>query len=324
MITIAPIENYRPNKYAALISEALGELVPTLLAELRTLAHPMQVILAETAYSVQFTVKNVVDDTTEDITLSHTAVGDETEAVLLSAIESAFNALDTNLHTSVNSSANSPYLTVVTKEGFVIDSAPTLVGITIDTDTQVQAPMGKPAAFGTGQEVLEQDYPRLIVSHLADNSVSENWTKGAVVLRDIGDGLEYYPYEEAYIAANYQVTCEAGSMTEVHNGRAESGQILRKIIMKLKEDNRRNEFYQKVQGTINRDFTITRIPSVSFNNHMDTSVMTITLDHILREIDYDAGYITRVDVDGGATVEYPDGSQPIPIEFTGRSPSHID
>lgn len=327
-IEIEPIEDFSPLRHSALVAESIGEIVPEYLASLRVIAHPYRVIAAQTQYGLSFDVEEVSTGVTTNVSLTHVAAGTETVSEVTTNIVDNYNTQGFPVFAEavVDYQEDAEmYLTVVAKEGFRITSAPTPVNMTIDTAVKVQAAIGKPAAFGMGQKILEQDYPRLIVTPLPIVSVSENWRTG-VLERDLGqgEGLRYYPYNDRYVRQTYQVTCEAGSVDEVlQTGRLDSAGILQKFLNRIREENKRNTFWQKVKGTLSRDFTVTPIPSLDYTNYEDSSIMTFSLDMILREVEYQGGIITRVTITD-ASLERKDESHKIQFSENIQRDDHVD
>lgn len=328
MINIEPIENFSPLRHSALVGEAIGEIIPEYLASLRVLAHPYRVTASETQYDLSFDVTEVSTNTVTNVTLAHVAAGTETVSEVTTNIVNDYNTQGFPVFAEAAVDYNEDaemYLTVVAKEGYRITSAPTPVNMTIDTGVKVQAAIGKPAAFGMGQKVLEQDYPRLIVTSLPMTTVSENWATGAVE-RDLGtgDGLRFYPYYDRYIRSTYQVTVEAGAIDEVlQTGRLDSAGIIQKFLSRIREENTRNGFWEKVKGTLSRDFTVTSIPSLGYTDYEDSSVMTFSLDMIVREVIVEGDVMTKVTITD-ATVELPDGEQETRFSESIERPDHVD
>ena len=326
MIVLDPIENFSPLRHSSLVAEAIGEIVPEYLASLRVLAHPYRVTPSQMQYDLSFDDTEVSSGAVTSVTLSHTATGTETVSEVTTNIVNDYNTQGFPVFAEAVVDYNEDaemYLTVVAKEGYRITSAPTPVNMTIDTDVKVQAAIGKPASYGMGQKVLEQDYPRLIVTSLPMTTVSENWATGSLE-RDIGtgDGLRFYPYYDRYIRSTYQVTVEAGSIDEVlQTGRLDSAGIIQKFLNKIREENTRNGFWQKVQGTLSRDFTITPIPSLDYTDYQDISTMTFSLDMIVRDVVVEGNIITKTTMTGGEVVNQ-DGTNVNPVDFEIQAPSH--
>jgi len=326
VINIEPIEDFSPLRHSGLIAEAIGEIIPEHLASLRVLAHPYRVTASETQYDLSFDVTEISTGTVINVTLAHTAAGTESVSEVTTNIVNDYNTQGFPVFAEavVDYSEDAEmYLTVVAKEGYRITSAPASVNMTIDTDVKVQAAIGKPAAFGMGQKVLEQDYPRLIVTSLPMTTVSENWATGSLE-RDLGtgDGLRFYPYYDRYIRSTYQVTVEAGGIDEVlQTGRLDSAGILQKFLSRIREENTRNGFWQKVKGTLSRDFTVTPIPSLGYTDYEDSSVMTFSLDMIVRDVVVEGNIITKTTMTGGEVVNQ-DGTNVNPVDFEIQAPSH--
>lgn len=328
MIEIEPIENFSPLRHSALIAEAIGETLSEYLASLRVLAHPYRVAASQTQYDLSFDVTEVSTGTVTNVTLTHAAAGTETVSEVTNNIVNDYNAQGFPVFAEAVVDYNEDvemYLTVVAKEGFRITSAPTPVNMVIDTGVKVQAAIGKPAAFGMGQKILEQDYPRLIITALPMTTVAENWRTG-VLERDLGtgDGLRFYPYNDRYIRSTYQGTVEAGSVDEVlQTGRMDSAGIIQKFLSRIREDNTRNTFWKKVQGTLSRDFTVNPIPSLSYTDYEDTSVMTFSLDMIVRDVVVEGGIMTKVTFKD-AKLETEDGQQRIIFNEEVQRPDHVE
>ncbi|AUR91497.1 hypothetical protein NVP1161O_055 [Vibrio phage 1.161.O._10N.261.48.C5] len=328
---INPIEDFSPLRHTSLVAEAMGEVVGDLLSHLLVETNPYRIDLTTvgsvTTYTVDVDVEELNTGDVTTCTLTCTTAGAETVDEVYELIVTEFNDLDFPVNCTYEIDYNEDeekYLTVVSKEGYRIISAPPVASnMTIDTTTIVRASNGKPAAYGMGQDVLEQGYPKLIVTQLPITTVSENWRTGAVK-KDIGDGLRFYPYNDTYVRASYQVTCEAGEISEILRiNRPDSMQILRTFCSRMQDDNVRTDFFNKVQGTLNRDFTVTPIPSISYTNYEDSSVMTFSLDIITREINYQGNIVTKTTV-VGAQLEDREGEQVQPIDFKVQAPSHPD
>lgn len=326
---INPIEDFSPLRHTSLVAEAMGEVVGDLLSHLLVETNPYRIDLTTvgsvTTYTVDVDVEELETGDVTTCTLTCTTLGTETVDEAYELIVTEFNDLDFPVNCTYEVDYNEDeekYLTVVSKEGYRIISAPSVTtNMTIDTTTIVRASNGKPAAYGMGQDVLEQGYPKLIVTPLPITSVSENWRTGAVK-KDIGDGLRFYPYNDSYIRMGYSVTCEAGEISKIlRSNRPDSMQILRTFCSRIRDDNVRVDFFNKVQGTLNRDFTVTPIPSTSYTNFEDTSVMTFSLDLITREINYQGNIATKVTV-VGAELEDRESNQVQPIDFEVQAPSH--
>lgn len=326
MINIEPIEDFSPLRHSGLIAEAVGEVIPEYLASLRVLAHPYRVTASQTQYDISFDVTEISTGAVTNVTLAHTAAGTESVSEVTTNIVSDYNTQGFPVFAEAVVDYHEDaemYLTVVAREGYRITSAPTPVNMAIDVSVKVQASIGKPAAYGMGQKVLEQDYPRLIVTSLPMTPVSENWATGSLE-RDIGtgDGLRFYPYYDRYIRSTYQVTVEAGSIDEVlQTGRLDSAGILQKFLSRIREENTRNAFWQKLQGTLIRDFTITPIPSLDYTDYQDISTMTFSLDMIVRDVVVEGNIITKTTMTGGEVVSQ-DGTNVNPVDFEIQAPSH--
>ncbi|CAL9961407.1 hypothetical protein VPHF99_0063 [Vibrio phage F99] len=328
---IKPIEDFSPLRHTSLVAEAMGEVVGDLLSHLLVETNPYRIDLTTAGSVTTYTVDVDVEElNTGDVTncaLTCTTLGTETVDEVYELIVTEFNDLDFPVNCTYEIDYNEDedkYLTAVSKEGYRIISAPPVAtNMTIDTTTIVRASNGKPAAYGMGQDVLEQGYPKLIVTQLPITSVSENWGTGAVE-KDIGDGLRFYPYNDSYIRMGYSVTCEAGEISEIlRSNRPDSMQILRTFCSRVRDDNARIDFFNKVQGTLNRDFTVTPIPATNYTNYEDISVMTFSLDLVTREVNYQGNIVTKTTV-VGAQLEDREGEQIQPIDFEVQSPSHID
>ena len=329
---INPIEDFSPLRHQNLVAEALGEVVPDLLTSLRQIAHPYRIdpatVGSVTTYGITFRVEEVSSGNTQDIVLTHTTTGTETLDEVYVAVREAFSAITNTVFCATELDYNEDtekYLTVVSSEGFRIITVPTTTNLTIDTTAQVQAPNGKPASYGAGQKVLEQDYPKFVVTRLPITTVSENWRTGAVEkdLND-GNGLQFFPYYDNYIRVGYQVTCEAGDISDIlTSNRPDSGMILRKFVARMAEENTRIDFYNKVSGTLNRDFTINPIPAINYTEFEDISVMSFSLDVVTREVEYRGNIVTKTTV-VGAQLEDREGEQIHPIDFEVQAPSHPD
>ncbi len=326
---ISPIEDFSPLRHTSLVAEAMGEVVGDLLSHLLVETNPYRIDLTTvgsvTTYTVDVDVEELETGTETSHTLTCTTLGTETVDEVYELIVTEFNALDFSVNCTYEVDYNEDeekYLTVVSQEGYRIISAPPVTAnMTIDTTTIVRASNGKPAAYGMGQDVLEQGYPKLIVTQLPITSVSENWRTGAVE-KDIGDGLRFYPYNDSYIRMGYSVTCEAGEISEIlRSNSPDSMQILRTFCSRVRDDNSRMDFFNKVQGTLNRDFTVTPIPSMNYTNYEDSSVMTFSLDLIVREINYQGNIVTKTTV-VGAKLEDRESNQVQPIDFEVQAPSH--
>ncbi|AGG57818.1 hypothetical protein VPBG_00046 [Vibrio phage helene 12B3] len=326
---ITPIEDFSPLRHTSLVAEAMGEVVGDLLSHLLVETNPYRIDLTTvgsvTTYTVDVDVEELESGTETSHTLTCTTLGTETVDEVYELIVTEFNDLDFPVNCTYEVAYNEDgekYLTVVSKEGYRIISAPPVAtNMTIDITTLVRASNGKPAAYGMGQDVLEQGYPKLIVTQLPITSVSENWKTGAVE-KDIGDGLRFYPYNDSYIRMGYSVTCEAGEISEIlRSNRPDSMQILRTFCSRIRDDNVRVGFFNKVQGTLNRDFTVTPIPSVSYTLFEDSSVVEFSLDLIVREVNYQGNIITKTTV-VDATIEDRAGNQVQPVDFEVQAPSH--
>lgn len=324
MINIEPIEDFSPLRHSALVAESIGEIVSEYLASLRVLAHPYRVTPSQMQYDLSFDVTEVSTGIITNVILAHTAAGTESVAEVTTNIVNDYNTQGFPVFAEAAVDYNEDaemYLTVVAKEGFRITSAPTPVNMTIDVSVKVQASINSPCAFGMGQKVLEQDYPRLIVTSLPMITVSENWETGAVE-RDLGEGLRFYPYNDRYIRSTYQVTVEAGGIDEVlQTGRLDSAGILQKFLSRIREENTRNAFWQKLKGTLSRNFTITPIPSLDYTDYQDISTMTFSLDMIVRDVVVDGDVITKTTMTGGEVVRQ-DGTNVNPVDFEIQAPSH--
>jgi len=327
--SINPIEDFSPLRHTSLVAEAMGEVVGDLLSHLLVETNPYRVDLLTVSNPTTYTVDVDVEELeTGDVTtcaLTCTTLGTETVDEVYELIVTEFNDLDFPVNCTYEVDYNEDeekYLTVVSKEGYRIVSAPPVTtNMTIDTTTIVRASNGKPAAYGMGQDVLEQDYPKLIVTQLPITSVSENWRTGGVE-KDIGDGLRFYPYNDSYIRTGCSVTCEAGEISEIlRSNRPDSMRILRTFVSRMQDDNARVAFFNKVQGTLNRDFTITPIPAVSYTLYEDSSVMTFSLDLITREVNYQGNIITKTTV-VDAIIEDRAGNQAQPVNLEVQAPSH--
>jgi hypothetical protein len=329
---INPIENYSPLRHSNLVAEAIGEVIPEMLSSLRQLTNPYRVDLltvsVPTTYEIVVELEEVDTSTIVIHTLTCTTTGTENLDEVYTLIVTEFIEQGIPVHCTYEldyTEDSEKYLTVVPKEGYRLVSPPVPTNLTLDTSTQVQAANGKPASFGAGQKIFEQDYPKIIVTMLPITSVSENWRSGAVQ-KDLGDGngLQYFPYNDAYIRSNFSVTCEAGLISDIlTSDRPDSSQILREFIMRMQDDNIRLQFYNKVQGTVSRDFTTTSIPELSYTEFENSSVMTFSLDLITRSVNYQGSIITKTTV-VGATVEDKEGNQVNPVDFEVQSPNHLD
>ncbi|AGN51513.1 hypothetical protein VPLG_00074 [Vibrio phage eugene 12A10] len=326
---INPIEDFSPLRHTSLVAEAMGEVVGDLLSHLLVETNPYRIDLTTvgsvTTYTVDIDVEELETGTETSHTLTCTTLGTETVDEVYELIVTEFNDLDFPVNCTYEVDYNEDeekYLTVVSQEGYRITSAPPVAtNMTIDTTTLVRASNGKPAAYGMGQHVLEQGYPKLIVTQLPITSVSENWRTGAVK-RNIGSGDTFYPYNDSYVRMGYSVTCEAGEISEIlRSDRKDSMQILRTFCSRIRDDNSRVAFFNKVQGTLNRDFTVTPIPAVEYTSFHDISTMTFSLDIIVREINYQGNIVTKATV-VDATLEDREGNQVQPIDFEVQAPSH--
>ncbi|AUR93487.1 hypothetical protein NVP1187O_174 [Vibrio phage 1.187.O._10N.286.49.F1] len=326
---INPIEDFSPLRHTSLVAEAMGEVVGDLLSNLLVETNPYRIDLTTvgsiTTYTVDIDVEELETGTETSHTLTCTTLGTETVDEVYELIVTEFNDLDFPVNCTYEADYNEDeekYLTVVSQEGYRIISAPPVTtNMTIDTTTIVRASNGKPASYGMGQDVLEQGYPKLIVTQLPITSVSENWRTGAVK-KNIGSGDTLYPYNDSYIRMGYSVTCEAGEISEIlRSNRPDSMQILRTFCSRIRDDNSRMDFFNKVQGTLNRDFTITNIPSVSYTLYEDISTMTFSLDIIVREVNYQGNIVTKTTV-AAATIEDRAGNQVQPVDFEVQAPSH--
>ena len=329
---INPIEDFSPLRHQNLVAEALGEVVPDLLTSLRQIAHPYRIdpitVGSATTYDITFRVEEVSSGNTQDIVLTHTTTGTETLDEVYVAVREAFSVITNTVFCATELNYNEDvekYLTVVSSEGFRIITVPTTTNLTIDTTVQVQAPNGKPASYGAGQKVLEQSYPKFVITRLPITTVSENWRTGAVEkdLND-GNGLQFFPYYDNYIRVGYQVTCEAGDISDIlTSNRPDSGMILRKFVARMAEENTRIDFFNKVSGTLNRDFTVTPVPAISYTEYEDISVMTFSLDVITREVEYRGGIMSRVTITD-AKAQRKDGTGEVMWDAVIQRPDHAD
>ena len=328
---IKPIEDFSPLRHTSLVAEAMGDVVGDLLSNLLVETNPYRIDLttvgSTTIYTVDVDVEELNTDDVTTCTLTCTTLGTETVEEVYELIVKEFNDLDFPVNCTYEIDYNEDeekYLTVVSKEGYRIISAPPVTtNMTIDTTTIVRASNGKPAAYGMGQHVLEQGYPKLIVTQLPITSVSENWKTGAVE-KDNGEGLRFYPYNDSYIRMGYSVTCEAGEISEIlRSNRPDSMRILRTFCSRIREDNSRIDFFNKVQGTLNRDFTVTPIPAVEYTSFHDISTMTFSLDIIVREINYQGNIMSKVTITD-AKAQRKDGTGAIMWDAVIQRPDHVD
>lgn len=324
---IKPIENFSPLRHAALVAETMGEVVSDLLAHLLSETNPYRLDLltvgSPTTYSVTVDVEEVATGVVTNCVLTHTTDGSETVDEIYRAVVESFNAAGHPVNCTYEVRYNrdeDKYLTAVSKEGYRIISAPPVtVNLEIDVSGRVRASNGKPAAYVAGQHILEQSYPKLIVTQLPVTTVSENWRIGAVE-KEVDGIVRHYPFTDTYIQCNYQVVCEAGSTTDIlTSDRADSLQVLRGFVNRIQDTNARVGFYNKVQGTLNRDYTVTPTPAVHFTEYEDTSVMNFSLDIITRDVSYQGGTVRVVEMEDGS-VEYQDGTQQNPVNFTITTP----
>ena len=329
---IKPIEDFSPLRHTSLVAEAMGEVVGDLLSHLLVETNPYRIDLLTvsdpTTYTIDVDVEELNTGDVTTCTLTCTTLGTETVDEVYELIVTEFNDLDFPVNCTYEIDYNEDeekYLTVVSKEGYRIISAPPVTtNMTIDTATIVRASNGKPAAYGMGQHVLEQGYPKLIVTQLPITSVSENWKTGSVQ-RDLGDGngLRFFPAYDNYIRVGYQVTCEAGNISDIlQSNRPDSMQILRKFANRMREGNTRIEFYNKVSGTLSRDFTVTPIPAVSYTQFEDNSTLTFSLDIITREVEYRGEVMTRAEVSSATTVREDSDTVDSDVNFHVQAPSH--
>ncbi|AUR94298.1 hypothetical protein NVP1193O_167 [Vibrio phage 1.193.O._10N.286.52.C6] len=330
---INPIEDFSPLRHTSLVAEAMGEVVGDLLSNLLVETNPYRIDLTTvgsvTTYTVDVDVEELETGTETSHTLTCTTLGTETVDEVYELIVTEFNDLAFPVNCTYEVDYNEDeekYLTVVSREGYRIISAPPVTtNMTIDTATIVRASNGKPAAYGMGQDVLEQGYPKFVVTRLPITTVSENWRTGAVEkdLND-GNGLQFFPYYDNYIRVGYQVTCEAGDISDIlTSNRPDSGMILRKFVARMEEENTRIAFYNKVSGTLNRDFTVTPVPAINYTEFEDISVMSFSLDVITREVEYRGDIMSRVTITD-AKAQRKDGTGEIMWDAVIQRPDHID
>ncbi|AUR89077.1 hypothetical protein NVP1121O_049 [Vibrio phage 1.121.O._10N.286.46.C4] len=310
-----------------LTAESLGELVPDMLGSLRSLTSPVSpdigTLGTATTYTMDIPTQSLGTPSTHTYNFTYTSDGTETMAELIEAIVTQGRIISGAL---LSWEANTDYVrdedmyfTVVSREGIRVSGTVVYGNLQKDLSMKVQGSIGKPCAFTNFQSVLEQDYPRLVVSKLPVITVCEKWDTGSVLT----DGV-YRPYYDSYLKLNYQVMVESGAYDDIfRENRAGSETILRSIIDQLKDENTFKEFCEKIGGTINRDFTITPLPRLSSVEYVDGGMMNMTIDFISRYVDLRGHVISRVEIEPTSTVkiETLDGTE-IPSGQDIERPDH--
>lgn len=320
---IKPIADYNALTHSGLLAKELGVIVADHLNHKRIPAHPIQFDVVVGDVSFISDVVETATNTTTTVDLTYTFT---TETTLDEKLVSYRDFINT--HPEVYAEINidytddaHKYITIVTVDGFKFSGAPTLNNLTMVTSNTVQASNGTPAAFIEHQTTLLQDFPYLSVSHIFTESVCENWRKGTVQI-DVGGTLTDFPYYDSYIRPTFQVTVNSGAVEEVvKEGRKDSSGILRSLFTRLQDNFIHVRLSNNVHGTLNRDLNTNNLKPSYATNFEDVSTATISLDVIIRDINYQGGIITRVEVDG-AKLDRGNGEYEY-ISFASESPSHI-
>ncbi|CAH9012664.1 conserved hypothetical protein [Vibrio phage 501E54-1] len=283
---------------AGQLAEALGEVVPDLLGQftITDFAYTVGGSGSVQTYSMSFrTHDKTVEET---INFNFTSVGTETHVELLTALVAEGNTtFGDKLFWAVNTDYDQEadmYFTVATKEGVRLLEAPTMVNVT-NTQHQVQAPVGKPAAHTAYMNGTSVPYPKIVVTPLPITSVSENFTNSTVNTGTADDPV-WTPYFESYIKVNFKITVEAGGYTEIQQNGITAEDILRRIKMRLREDKASKDFLEKIDATVNRDWTITPTPMLHGVDWRSVASTTLTLDVIERFLEPEGGIMTTVEI----------------------------
>lgn len=317
-------------KRAGELAEALGEIGKEFLGSL-TVTNTAYTITPEslgiaTNYLMTFNTSDNVTD--EVVNFTYNSTGSETMSELLEAIVAEGNTnYGARLFWSSKVSYTDDfdmYFTVTTKSGFRLLSAPTFTNI-LDTQTSVQAPIGKPAAHTAYNNNPNVEYPRLIVTPLPITSVDENFKSGTIDTGDDPLNPVYTPYYDAYIKANYKLTVEAGGYNEIlEQGMSTAEDILRRIRSRMMQDNIYREFLEKIDATITDKWVISPAPMLSEMDWRSIASTTITLDIIERYLDPLGGVITEVIIEPTSTlVEKGDENTAISVGQIITRPDHV-
>ena len=312
------------------LSKACGEVIGDLLGDLTISTNPYKPVadVVPTVYTITLDVQEVSTGTPSTVNYTFNSTGAETYTELLTAMVLEGN---TNFGTELFYEAHTAYtndedmyLTVVSKEGYRITSAPIVANIIIETSTTVQGSIGSPSCYTAYQEIVSPRYPLLIVTPMPVTAVSDNWKTGSVEL-DLGSGLRYYPYYESYIKMNCKLTVESGRYEDIISGSMlDAESILRRLKFRLQEENKNQAFLNRIDATLNRNWTITPSPSVESTNWMSTAGTTFTLDIIDRYVEVDGDIMTKVTFTGAQVNTETLDDDKIEMDYSVQRTDHVD
>ena len=100
--------------------------------------------------------------------------------------------------------------------------------------------------------------------------------------------------------------------------------ILRRLKIRLQEENTAQQFLNTIDATINRNWTITPSPAVESTNWMSIAGTTLVLDIIDRYVEVDGNIMTAVTfTDCKVKTETLDGDT-VEMSYSVQRPDHIN
>lgn len=293
------------------IATAMGKVVSDKLSVLTIPANPYSPDIATsgipTTYTLELSVTENITGIETTETVSFTSSGIEDWNTVIDSIVADGNTKPTLVMASnlEYTEDEDKYFTVTSKTGFRFSQAPVLVNVGISTDL-VQAPTDQPASYLAYGSQPTCGFPRMVITPITSStSVSPRYNKGVVEL-DIGDGLKFYPYEEAYITFDVRVTVESGESDRVLSGEVPSPPyIINRLQRKLGQDNHREAFVSEVNATFTYGSPIPTM--IVGTEYTDIASCTFTFNLVDRYIEFEGGTMEKVELNNRLLKHTEDG-----------------
>lgn len=156
---------------------------------------------------------------------------------------------------------------------------------------------GQKAIYLSGNKIIQADYPRVVLSMLAEKVSQPTRIRSYSV--DNEGTKEFYTdieYHVTYIV-NFQV--ESGNTTDILTGqRPSANTIARKIRSLLRRENVRKELHTLIESGINSIFPITPVRDLNGNDIVDQGLLSVTFTTLDVDTEQITGVIDYIDYEG--------------------------
>ncbi|AUR92153.1 hypothetical protein NVP1170O_040 [Vibrio phage 1.170.O._10N.261.52.C3] len=156
---------------------------------------------------------------------------------------------------------------------------------------------GQKAIYLSGNKTIEADYPRVVLSMLADKTSQPTRFRSYKVDNNGTD--EFYTDTEYHVTyiVNFQV--ESGNTTDVLTGqRLSANTIARKVRSLLRRESVRKELHTLIESGINSIFPITPVRDLDGNDIVDQALLSVTFTTLDVDTEQLQGVIDYIDYTG--------------------------